>query len=165
MKENLLILGAGAYGSVAKDIAVSTNRFKKIDFLDDVNPCAIGKLQEYSRFVKSYSCAVVAIGNPSLRLEYIEKLTEAGYNVCVLQSPQAYVSSSAQIGKGCIIEPMSVVNANATLGTGVIVCASAVVNHDSRVDDGCQIDCGSVIGAHAHVPTKTKVAYNAVYTV
>lgn len=163
MKDNLLILGAGAYGRVAKEIALSTNRFKKIDFLDDANTCAIGKFDDYVTLAKTYPCAVVAVGNPKLRLEYIEKLLKVGYNVVNLFSPQAYVSPSAQVGKGCIVEPMAVVNANTELGMGVIVCAGAVVNHDCIVGDGCQFDCGSVIAARAVVPRITKLENNAVY--
>jgi len=35
MNRNLLIIGAGIYGMVAKEIAESTNRFERIDFVDD----------------------------------------------------------------------------------------------------------------------------------
>ena len=163
MKGNLLILGAGAYGNVAKEIAVATKQFRKIDFLDDAAPCAIGKLEDYATFVKTYPCAVVAVGNPKLRLEYIEKLLNAGYDVVNLFSPQSYVSPSAKIGKGCIVEPMAVVNANTELGTGVIVCAGAIVNHNSIVKDGCQLDCGCVVAARAIMPPMTKLENNFVY--
>lgn len=37
MNKDLLILGAGQYGMVAKEIAEAMNCFQKIDFLDDVN--------------------------------------------------------------------------------------------------------------------------------
>ena len=104
------------------------------------------------------------MGNPKLRLEYIEKLLNAGYNVVNLFSPQAYVSPSAKIGKGCIVEPMAVVNANTELGTGVIVCAGAIVNHNSVVKDGCQLDCGCVVAARAIMPPMTKLENNFVYT-
>ncbi|MBR1677729.1 MAG: acetyltransferase, partial [Clostridia bacterium] len=35
MNRNLLILGAGQYGTVVKEIAKSMECFEKIDFLDD----------------------------------------------------------------------------------------------------------------------------------
>ena len=37
MKESLLILGAGQYGSMAVEVAISMNRFDKIAFLDDID--------------------------------------------------------------------------------------------------------------------------------
>ena len=42
--QNLLILGAGQYGMVAKEIAESMRKYDHIDFLDDNNPIAVGKL-------------------------------------------------------------------------------------------------------------------------
>lgn len=50
MDRGLLILGAGQYGMVAKEVAESMNCFDKIDFLDDKNPIAVGKLCEYGGF-------------------------------------------------------------------------------------------------------------------
>ena len=75
---NLLILGAGQYGSVVYEIAESLQCYNKINFLDDKNPVAIGILQDYTKFVGEYDSAIVAIGNPDIRLNYIEKLKAAG---------------------------------------------------------------------------------------
>ena len=73
-KENLLIIGAGQYGQVAREIAESMNCFDKISFLDDNNPKAVGKMADYEKFVMDYEYAIVAIGNSALRLEFTEKL-------------------------------------------------------------------------------------------
>ena len=100
MNKNLLILGAGQYGQVAKEIAVAMGCFEKIDFLDDKNDNAIGKLKDYEKHSVSYSYAVVAIGNPKLRLNWIMKLEEACYTIAVLVHPRSYISPSAQIMKG-----------------------------------------------------------------
>ena len=45
--KNLLIIGAGQYGMVAKEIAESMKCFEKIDFVDDVYPSAVGKMRNY----------------------------------------------------------------------------------------------------------------------
>ena len=47
---NLLILGAGQFGLMVKEIAESMSCFDKIDFLDDNNEIAIGKLCDYEEF-------------------------------------------------------------------------------------------------------------------
>lgn len=161
--QNLLILGAGQYGQVAKEIAEETECFDKISFLDDNSEQAIGKIDEYEDFVSEYSYAVVAIGNADLRLDYIQKLEEACYRVAVLVSPRAYISKSAQLMKGTIVEPMAVVNANSTVAIGVFVCAGAVVNHNAFVGDGCQLDCGSAVGSGVILKAKTKLRYNEVF--
>ena len=163
VNKNLLIIGAGQYGQVAKEVADSMGCFEKIDFLDDNNETAIGKLNDYEKFVTEYSYAFVAIGNADLRLQYIQKLEEACYRIAILISPKAYVSKSAQLMKGSIVEPMAVVNANSTVCVGAFVCAGAVVNHNAFVGDGCQLDCGSAVGSGVILPAKTKLKYNEVF--
>lgn len=99
MNKNLLILGAGQYGQVAKEIAEDIGYFEKISFLDDRcgenlerNDLIIGNLSDYEKFVTEYSYAFVAIGSAELRLEYIKKLQDECFKVATLVSPKAYVS-------------------------------------------------------------------------
>ena len=130
---NLLILGAGQFGRVAKEVAESMGRFDRIAFLDDNSDQAIGKLEDHEKFVADFSYAFVAIGNSDLRLKYIEELEEACFAIAVLVSPEAHVSPSAQLMKGTIVAPGAVVNANSTVAVGCFVCAGAIVDHNSFV--------------------------------
>lgn len=159
----MLIIGAGQYGKVAKEVAESMGCFEKIAFLDDNSDLAIGKLDEYEKFVSEYTHTFVAIGRASLRLTYIKKLEEARFKIATLISPKSYVSSSAKIMKGTIIEPMAVVNSESTICAGVYVCAGAIVNHNALVGEGSQLDCGSVVGSNAVFPSETKLKYNEVW--
>ena len=163
LNKNLLILGAGQYGQVAKEVAESMGCFEKIAFLDDKSDVAIGELNEYEKFVTEYSYAFVAIGNADLRLSYIQKLEEACFRIAILVSPKAYVSPSAQLMKGTIVEPLAVVNANSSVCIGVYVCAGSIVNHNSLIGDGCQLDCGSVVGSNVILLAKTKLECNEVF--
>ncbi|MCI8487701.1 MAG: PglB [Clostridia bacterium] len=163
INKNLLILGAGQYGQVAKEVAESMGCFEKIAFLDDNSEQAIGKLEVYENFVTEYSYAFVAIGSADIRLKYIEKLEEACFRIALLVSPKAFISSSAQLMKGTIVEPMAVVNANSTVAIGCLVCAGAIVNHNSFVGDGCQLDCGSVVGSRVILTARTHLKYNEVF--
>ena len=101
--KNLLIIGAGQYGMVAKEIAESMKCFEKIDFVDDVYPSAVGKICDINKLIHEYDSAVVAIGNTELRLNLIKGLCEIGYEVPTLIHEKAYVSPSAKIGIGCFI--------------------------------------------------------------
>ncbi|MBR4626739.1 MAG: PglB [Ruminococcus sp.] len=158
----LLILGAGQYGMVAKEIAESMNRFEKIDFLDDNNPIAVGKLNEYEKFKSEYDSAAVAIGNSELRLDYIEKLKAAGYILPALIHDRAYVSHTASISEGCFIEAMTVINTEANIGTGCIISAGAIVNHNAVVEIGCHLDCGTIVKARVNIPANTKTDYGQI---
>lgn len=163
MENCLLILGAGQFGRVAKEIAESMGCFAKIDFLDDKSELAIDSLESYNMYVGIYEMAIVAIGDPDVRLDYICKLGRAGFKIATLVSPRAYVAPSATVMCGSIIEPMAVVNANAMVESGVIVCAGAIINHNAVVSEGCLLQCGSVVTSAAHIPHKTRIDYNDVY--
>ena len=163
MNKNLLILGAGQFGLMVKEIAESMNCFEKIDFLDDNNEIAIGKLNDYEKFVCEYRYAVVAIGNPQIRLSYIQKLEESCFIVAILVSPRAYIAPSAQLMKGTIVEPMAVVQANSSVGIGSIISSGAVVRHNAFVNDVCHVDCNAVVISGSTVTTGTKVEVCSVY--
>ena len=126
--QNLLILGAGQYGMVAKEIAESMRKYDHIDFLDDNNPIAVGKLGDFENLSNVYDSAVVAIGNSDFRLKLIEELRKVGYNIPCLIHERAYVSPSAKIGMGSFIEPMVVVHTEVTIETGCIISAGVIIN-------------------------------------
>lgn len=155
--KKLLIVGAGQYGMLSREVAESMGVFEKIDFLDDKNKIAIGRTSEYGDFASDYTYAFVAIGDNSFRLQMIKKLKEANYKIAVLISPMAYVSPSAQVGEGTIVEPMAVVQAKASVSYGCLVCSGAVVKHNAFVAEGCYLDCNSVVQAGAWVPDRAKI--------
>ena len=162
-KKKLLILGAGQYGRVALETAEAMDCFEKISFLDDNSPAAIGKLEDYEKFLQDYDSAFVAIGNPQLRLKWLQKLEQAGYELPVLIHPKAYVSPSAVLGKATIAEPMAVVNTEAVVEQGGLLCAGCVVNHNAHVMAVCQIDCNAVVASNTTVPEGTKVQSGTVF--
>ena len=155
MNKNLLILGAGQYGTIVKEIAVSMGCFEKIGFLDDCftvensenKYCekAIGKLEEYENDSIEYSYAIVAIGDAEVRKLWTNKLVETGYKIPVLVSPKAFVSRTAQLGYRVVVEPMAVVHENVSIGIGSYISAGAVVNYNSFVADYCHVDNNAVV--------------------
>lgn len=162
MENHLLILGAGQYSFVARETAEAMGCFGRIDCLDDNNPEAIGKLSDYLKLFGEYTHAFVAMGNPALRLEWLEKLEAAGYRLPVLCSPKAYVAPSARVMGGCIMEPMAVVQSNTVIKRGCLICAGSIVNHNAVVEAGCQIDCGAIVRSNTTVPDGTKVSCGAI---
>lgn len=170
MNKNLLIIGAGVYGVVAKEIAESMGCFEKIAFVDDKRTMTpneevvIGTTKDIGEFVIDYNNVIVAIGNPEVRLAILQKLEEeVPCNVVTLLSPKAYVAPSATIMKGCIVEPMAVIQSGSVLTTGCIVSAGAVVNHASMLCDGVHIDCNATVAGNTLVPEETKVNSGTVF--
>ncbi len=155
--QNLLIFGAGQYGMVAKETAEAMSCFDKIDFLDDNNPIAVGKLSDFAGLYPKYTHAIVAIGNPDVRLELLQDIQAAPLQLATLIHPRSYVSPTAKVSDGCIVEAMAVVNADAEIGLGCIISAGAVMNHNSILGNVCHIDCNAVIKSNAVVKTGTKI--------
>ncbi len=159
----LIILGAGQYGTLAREIAVSLNQFEKIDFLDDKNSLAIGGLNDYEKISKEYEAAFVAIGNAEIRLDLIERLKTVGFKLPNLISRGCYISPSVVLRDGIIVEPMAVIHTNAIINSGCIISAGAVINHNCILEECCHIDCNATVTSSALVPAKTKVLSNTVF--
>lgn len=160
---NLLILGFGQYGTVAKETAEAMGCFDTVSFLDDQNPAALGKLGDYTRFAAEYSDAFVAMGNPVIRGQWLERLKVAGFMLPLLKHPQATVMPSASIGGGSIVEGQAMVHSNTCLAEGCIISAGAVVNHNAVLEPCCHIDCNAVVPAGQRVPAQTKVPCGTVF--
>lgn len=163
MQKSLLIFGAGGYGRVVYELARATGDFGPIAFLDDAKTDAIGALADYAALREHFDCAFVAIGDPQLRLSWMERAEQVGYALPALIHPKAWVCPSARIGRGCAVEPMAVVNASTVVEKGTLLCPGSVVNHDAHIMPGCQIDCNAVVASGATVPEKTKVPSCTVF--
>ncbi len=164
MNKNLLIVGAGIYGLVAKEIAESMKCFDKITFVDDNKKTTpngievIGTTADIDNLICEYNNIIVAIGNPEIRLNLIRKFEEeTPCRIVTLVSPLAFVSPSAQIMKGSIIEPMAVIHTGAVIAVGCIISAGAVVNHASMCCDGVHVDCNATVAGCTLVPAGTKI--------
>lgn len=152
-----MIVGAGGYGQVVKEIADS--EYHNIDFLDDNHPEAVGRIDALERIQNRYDGVIVAIGNPTIRNRVFQLIEKP---VTVIH-PRAVVSESAKIGPGCVIEANCVINPNAVIKEASFICAGAVVNHDAVVNGFCQIDCNAVVESNATVPEGTKVESCTVF--
>jgi len=159
---SLLILGAGQFGYMVKEIAQSVGRFEKFIFLDDRNSIAVGRLDELCRFAGEYEYAIVAIGNSLVRESYLKRLAK-DFKIATLISPFAFVSPSAVCGEGTIIEPMAVIQTGSLIGKGCIISSGAVARHNSTVGDYCHLDCNSVVLSGATVPPCVKVRVGELF--
>lgn len=156
----LLIIGAGGYGRLVREIA-ELNGYDSIDFLDDNSELAVAKVDELDFIQKQYDGAIVAIGNPEVREKIYKRIAKP---VSVVH-PSAFISKSAVVGNGCVIEANAVINSETIVKNGTFICSGAVVNHNSVVNEFCQIDCNAVVAAGANVPAGTKLFSCTVWNI
>lgn len=83
-------------------------------------------------------------------------------SIPVIVSSRAYVSPSAQLQKGVIVEPLVGIHANVVIGYSSFISMGAIVNHNAVVLEGCHIDNNTVVMSGALVTAKTNFALNEV---
>lgn len=179
MKETLIIIGAGGHGKVCGDIALKTDRYPEICFLDDyaeglvMNLPIVGKISDYSKWIDEADF-FVAIGNSRIREKYLTMLKEAGASIAILIHPRCMLGARVTLGEGTAVMAGAVINPDARIGEGVIINTAASVDHDNVIGDYCHISVGShlagtveigehtMIGAGATVINNVKICSNCM---
>lgn len=154
--KKLLIIGAGGHGRVVAEIAADLG-YKEIAFADDQSSIAIAKISDVEQLKAQYQDAFVGIGNNKLRGELIFRLQGYGYTIPALVHPTAYVSRTAEIEMGTVVEPKAIVNAHTHVGRGGIISVGAIVDHDVRIEDFCHVNAGAIVKAGAKVESYRKL--------
>ena len=164
LNKNLLVVGASAYGMSAAEIAADMGCFEKIDFVDIENEAAlsgseaVGNIDQLEELVVQYNNIIVAVEDTEKRLNLLKKIAEGvPCRIVTLVSPEAYVSKSAQLGRGCIVE------SNCVISDGCILAAGSVVNHSTMCCEGVFVDCNATVDNSCFVPAGTKVKSGEVY--
>ena len=97
---NLLILGAGTHGQDVYEMCMQLHVFKEIYFADDnkTGDRIIGKCRDAVRLQKDFTCAVIAIGDNTIRKKYAKLLKACGFLMPNIVSPEASLSNNARLG-------------------------------------------------------------------
>ncbi|QFZ92679.2 acetyltransferase [Synechococcus elongatus] len=166
----LLIVGAGGHGKVVAETAIATGQFQTIGWLDDAPSQstvlgfpvlgAIAKFQD-TDLQQRYPQAIVAIGNPKLRLQWLRQLQVQGYKIPTLVHPQSVVSPSATLGLGSVVFAQAAINAEAHLGMGCIVNTGATVDHDCQLGAGVHCCPGSHLAGEVQVGERSWIGIGA----
>ena len=156
--KQLLILGAGGFGQMAKETALELG-YEEVVFLDDAadGEDVIGRCCDYILRHEEYPVAVAAFGNNKTRLYWTDKLLEAGYQVPALVHPSAVVSPSAVLESGCFVMQRAVVNTHTRIERAALINSGAVVDHDSVVCAGAHVGLGSIVKANCTIESGRKV--------
>lgn len=156
---NLILIGAGGYGKTVADLASQTKQFSKILYLDDnkTDPDIIGTTSDFETFVSDEIVFYPAIGNNSVRLEWLEKLENRHANILTLIHPTAYVSPTVKVGLGSIILPHAVVNTDSVIGKGCIINCGSIIDHGCVIEDGVHICLGAIVKGENRISSRKKI--------
>lgn len=154
--KKLLILGAGQFGVLIKELCDISGEWDVISFLDDKSDKAIDKLENFEKYVDEYDYAYAAFGNNTMRRTWLEKL-EKYYKIPILIHPEAFVSPSAKIECGSVVLPKAVVHTNSVVGKGCIVNVGALLDHDSVMESFTHLCVGVVVKARCIIKENSRV--------
>lgn len=150
----LIILGAGGYGHVIEDMAIQSEKYGDILFLDDNSQ---DKCSTFLQLKKEDTEFYPAFGNNGIRMEWLRRLEENQCRIASFVHPAAYVSPKAKIEAGSVLLPFSVVNTNTVIEKGCIINYGAVIDHDCIIREGCHICLNATIKANNIIPACTKI--------
>lgn len=165
----LLILGAGGHGKVVADAAKSIGEWDEIAFLDDefenMHECesfpVIAALNDFDDLVSNYNDCIVAIGNNTCRIDYLEKLKIKNIKIPVIVHPSSVVSDSSCIQPGTVIVAGSVINPNVEVGFGCIINTGVTVDHDCVLEDGVHLSPGVNLGGNVKIGKNSWIGIGA----
>lgn len=149
---------------MVKETAEAMGCFDRIDFLDDNVEIAISTCNDYTRYINAYTYAFAAFGNNALRKKWIHSLVDAGFTLPVLIHPTAYVSPSAVVREGAIVEVAAVINTNTVIDKGCIIGIGALIDHDCCIRECAHINAGVIVKAGCRVDGLRKVDAGIVYS-
>ena len=155
----LIILGAGGHGKVVADLAKQTGKYKEVFFLDDNSQGAevLGKCSQYLEFRSIDTEMYPAFGNNTARVQWENKLLEAGISLAKIIHPLAYVSPLTEVASDCVVMPYAVVNTGTKIKKACIINIGSMVDHDCILEEGCHLAPGAIVKGENHLPEGTKV--------
>lgn len=155
-KNDLILIGAGGHARACIDVIEQEAKFKisglvglESEIGSSVNGYEVIATDEgLSNLVGRDQFALVALGqisSPDARLNLIQRALKAGFELARVISPSAYISPSAEIGKGTIVMHGAIINAGVKVGSNCIINSRALLEHDTQVSDNCHISTGAIL--------------------
>ena len=151
--KRLIILGAGGYGRTVQDIAQQLGYSSIV--LDDADPAH--PLSSFLSYINPTTSFILAFGNNSFRLEWINRIEDNGGNLATLIHPTAYISPTATITPGTVILPHAIVNTDVVINRGCIINLGAIVDHGCILEEGVHICLGAIVKGENRIEKCSKI--------
>ena len=123
----------------------------------------IGKDEDAPNLFKNYSSipVVVTPDKPQIRKNLVEYYRCIGYQFSTLISPLAFISPSAEIGNGTVIQSFCNVSSNSTIGDFCKLNTFSNVMHDNIIGDFTTIAPSAVLLGRVEIGEKAYIGANA----
>lgn len=158
--KKLIILGAGGFGQTIADMAEQAG-YETV-FLDDKSKKAMDCCAHFEKYKASDTCFYPAFGNNDMRMQWLDRLEDAGCCILTLIHPTAYVSPKAILHEGVVVLPSAIINTGCEIHRGCIINCGAIIDHGCVLKEGVHVCLGAVVKGENHLPRCMKVEANQV---
>ncbi len=152
---NLGIYGSGDLGygvlTLLKECPNIRKEWDEIIFIDDTVDederwgC---KRLSFENFQRNYSPeqvkVVIAVGEPKDREMLFIRVKDAGYSLATLVHEEAFVTATAVLGEGVVVQEGVRVSVQSVIGKNVFINHRSMIGDNTRVGNHCQI-CANVM--------------------
>ena len=153
MMKRLIILGAGGYGRTVADVAEQLGYSTIV--LDDADPTH--PLSTFQSYINPTTSFIPAFGNNPFRLEWCDRIAQAGGQLVTLIHSTAYVSPTATISPGTVVLPHAIVNTDVVINRGCIINLGAIVDHGCILEEGVHICLGAIVKGENRIERLSKI--------
>jgi len=179
MNKKIVLIGSGGHAKVIAEILIKTKNRPEYVVSPDINAehsrmffggCLTLKNDEsLLDFSTSEIDIVNGIGSLPYRNErynFYNKFSNLGYSFRTVISPNAIISSSAEISAGVHIMSGAIIQSGVKIGSNTIINTGAVIDHDCSIGSNNHIAPGVVIsgnvetGEQVHIGTNASVIQN-----
>lgn len=174
MNNKILLVGGGGHCKSVLDSLLALDEFSEIAVIDKrenigkemMGVLFAGSLEELPQsFDDGYRYAFVtlgSIGNPGIRIELFNRISEIGFEIPNIIDPSAIVSGYAKMERGIFVGKNAVINAGSTIGQGAIINTGAIIEHDCSIGQFAHIAPGSVLSGEVQIGENTHIGTNSV---
>lgn len=180
-KRELVIIGAGGFGTVAASIADSMNAvaiggngaalWDVIGYVDGdaakggtrhAERAVLGTIEGVGRNFRGRALwFFCAIGDNEARTKMARYAQSLGWRPATLVHPSAIIDGTAEIGAGSCIAPVVNVSYKAKIGAHVVVDSHVSIGHGAVLMDFCEVFSGARINGNCQVGKYAVVGCNA----
>jgi sugar O-acyltransferase (sialic acid O-acetyltransferase NeuD family) len=162
-KPEIILVGAGGHCRSCIDVIELEGKFSIAGIVDRPGVVTDDKILGYpvlgtdddlTKLRDQFEHALVTVGQirtAAVRIKLYDMLISFGFQLPVIQSPLAYVSKHAHVGKGTIVMHQAIVNAGARIGCNGILNTKALIEHNAFIDDHCHVSTGAIVNGGASI--------------
>jgi UDP-perosamine 4-acetyltransferase len=158
---NTIVIGAGGQARIVYEILQSNDNIDVVAFIDNIpgesdedimGIPVLGPHSVVSDLIDDgVEGFIVAIGDNEVRSQYFEKFQKMGLVPVNAVHHTAYISPSAKLGEGVVVQSSVKVMTNATIGDNTIINTGTIIEHEVSIDDHAHVGPGTTVAGRVYI--------------